>query len=331
MHSLFITFDTEDFISENSIPGLKSTLELLKKHELTALFFITGNMAEKLCDFPDVVDLLREHQIGYHTSSHSIHPTVFEFTDVPSYEEAYQISIMRETSHIDPLSGKVEGKGGIHALRSLFQKKQIVAFRAPGYCWSPPHLEALKTLGITYDFSTNFSAKPVCFKGITFYPYTFMVSNWQGGIVQHASLQRFTLARETLVLTVHPSKMVNQLDWDLIFYFKHANSGLNPSSLAQPPARSPTEIAFIFHKFDLLLRHIRALQKIHFLKVTPALKPTNITLYPTLLIAKKSYAFSVAWTKGFGYQPKFLYKHFVQFFQPNSTFTLADNSSVTAS
>ena len=79
MHSFFLTFDTEDFISENSVPGLHKILELLKKHELIGLFFITGNMAEKLSTFQNL-NLLSEHQIGYHSSSHSIHPTLFEFT-----------------------------------------------------------------------------------------------------------------------------------------------------------------------------------------------------------------------------------------------------------
>ena len=118
-------------------------------------------MAEKLSSFPDTVELLCEHQIGYHSSSHSIHPTLFEFTDVESYEEAYQTSIIRETAHINPVTGEVEGSGGIQALRRLFPKKQIDSFRAPGYCWTPPHLDAMKTLGIKYDFSTNISIAPV--------------------------------------------------------------------------------------------------------------------------------------------------------------------------
>ncbi len=82
MPKLFLTFDTEDLISENSVQGLKRLLEALKKYGMTALFFITGNMAEKLSDFPETIDLLDEHQIGYHSSSHSVHPNIFEFTDV---------------------------------------------------------------------------------------------------------------------------------------------------------------------------------------------------------------------------------------------------------
>jgi peptidoglycan/xylan/chitin deacetylase (PgdA/CDA1 family) len=297
---------------------LHKILELLKKHELHGLFFITGNMAEKLSNFPATVDLLREHQIGYHSSSHSVHPTLFEFTDVEGYDEAYQTSIIREIAHINPLTGAIEGPGGIKALQSLFPEKQIVAFRAPGYCWSPPHLEALKNFGITHDFSTNISLEPVSLHGITFYPFTILLSNWQGGIRGHYYLQRITLKRDISVLTIHPSTMVNKLDWDLVYYPKRNSVELNPSNLTEPPARSPADAASIFHRFDLLLRHLKILQKIHLLEVTPGLKTANRSIDPASIDVKKLYGLSIEWAEGFGYEPKFLYNHFVRFFRDRS-------------
>jgi peptidoglycan/xylan/chitin deacetylase (PgdA/CDA1 family) len=312
-----LTFDTEDFISENSVPGLHKLLELLKKHELPGLFFITGHMAEKLENFPETVNLLSEHGIGYHSSSHSVHPTIFEFTDVKSYEEAYQNSLARETSHINPLTGAIEGSGGIHALKALFPKKQIVSFRAPGYCWTPPHLEALKNLGITYDFSTNIRIEPVDYQGITFYPFTILTTNWSGRIGEHLLLQRFTLKREFTVLTIHPSTMVNQLEWDSIYYDKLNNFKLNPTTLFKLPARSPIETNSIFQKFDLLLRHLGTLQKMRLLKVDYEPKHAGRFLFPSIEDAEKSYKLSINWAERYGYNPKFLHNYFNQFFQPN--------------
>ena len=158
-------------------------------------------------------------------------------------------------------TGEIEGSGGIQALKVLFPKKQIVAFRAPGYCWSPPHLEAMNALGITYDFSTNISIDTFSYRGITFYPFTILVTNWQGGFREHFLLQRLSLKREVSVLTIHPSMMVNQLDWDLIYYHKYNNFKLNPTNLAQPPVRSPSDIISKYYRFDLLLRHLATLQK----------------------------------------------------------------------
>jgi peptidoglycan/xylan/chitin deacetylase (PgdA/CDA1 family) len=314
MRSLFLTFDVEDFINKNSIPALHKILELLKKHELHALFFVTGHMAEKLAFVPQTTDLLNEHQIGYHTSSHSVHPTAFEFTDVKSYEKAYQNSFIRETTHINPLTGAIEGAGGITALQSLFPKKRIVSFRAPGFCWIPPHLEALKAFGISYDFSTNISANPISYRDVTFYPYPLFHDDWRGGFHRHVSLQKCLMLRKVSVLNIHPSKLVNKLDWDLIYYSKSNNVELNPEKLVQLPPRNPLEVSYVFNRFEQLLKHLKNLQWSHFLAVTPPLKRAKSNLHPTITDVEKYYQFSIIWAKGFGYNPRFLYDHFTKFF-----------------
>ncbi len=270
-------------------------------------------MAEKLSDYPETVTLLGEHQIGYHSSSHSTHPTIFEFTDMESFDEAYQTSLVRETSHINPLTGEIQGSGGIHALRALFPKKHISAFRAPGYSWSPPHLEALKTLGITYDFSSELSTEPITFNEITFYPFPILRSNWQGGLREHLYFQRLILKHPISILTIHPSTMVNKLDWDLIYYTKY-NHFINPKKIVAPPSKNPEEISNSFHRFELLLKHLKELQKIHLLEVTPKLEAAGKTLAPESIDITKCYNASIVWAMGFGYKPKFLYDHFRQFF-----------------
>ena len=315
MASLYLTFDVEDFIGQNSVGALHHILELLKKHDLKGLFFITGSFAEKLCDYPQTTDLLNGQQIGYHSSGHSIHPTIFEFTDVESYEEAYKISLVRECSHINPLSGNMEGPGGIYVLRRLFPSKKIVSFRAPGYCWSPPHIEALTNLGIVFDFSTRIYPYSINYDNLTLYPFPFLCYGWNGRAIDHLRLQKYVLTHEMSVLTIHPSSMVNQLDWDSIYYLQHNNLNLNPAHLTKPLARNPTEVKSMFQRFDLLLRHLKALQKTQLLLVTPELKRSNENLCPRSIDPLKCYKQSIEWANGFGYSPKFLYKHFTRFFK----------------
>ena len=307
MHKILLTFDTEDFISVGSIPGLRRLLEILKKNDLTAMFFISGHMAEKLSDFPNLLELLDSHLIGYHSSSHSVHPTLFEFTDVESYEEALKISIHRETAHINPLSGEIEGKGGIHALRDIFPGKDIEAFRAPGHCWTPPHLEALKTLGMSYDFSTNISLTPVNFKEITFYPYP-LIGHWHGKFSEY--FQLFASLRHGFsVLTIHPSLMVNFAEWDSIY------NEVNPKQLNQPQMLGPEETDLQFMEFNLLLRRLRRLQKIGVIEVTSKLEGTKKTLCSNGFDINKCYLTSMRWANRHKYKPKYLQQHFTKFFE----------------
>jgi len=308
---LYLTFDTEDFISRNTIPVLQKILESLEKYDMKGLFFITGYVAEKLQDFPEVVDLLKRHEIGYHSSSHSVHPTIYEFTDIEDYSKAYNVSIQRETAHINPLSGDIEGKGGISTLRTLFSNKHIIAFRAPGHCWSPPHLEALRSLGIEYDFSVSaISPLPTSYKNIVFYPPP-LIGHWHGRLSEYTTLF-FSLGREISVITIHPSLFVNRGEWDSIY------SKSNPKQLVAPTARSSSEVKSIFRKFDLLLRQLRDLRKAHVLRVTTNLeKPKETNLSLTRIEVENCYQASIRWAKRNNYEPKFLRKHFMQFFDVN--------------
>ena len=282
---------------------------MLEKYNLTGLFFITGHMAEKLQHFPLILDLLRTHEIGYHSSSHSVRPTIFEFTDIDDYKEAYRISLERETAHINPLSGRVERRGGINSLRDLFPAKKIAAYRAPGFCWSPPHLEALRDLGIKFDFSSNISSTPVYYKGITFYPYPILLQLRARRISEHYFFWLSLLRHKITVLCLHPNFFVNQHMWDSIYW-----NG-NPKDLIKPQSRSLNEIKSLFCKFNLLLKQIKSLEETGLIKIESDLTEAEEKLTATQINVQKCHETIVQWPKKFfNYEPKFLRRHFFSFF-----------------
>lgn len=307
-----LTFDVEDFINPNAISALYRILEILERHELRAVFFITGLMAEKISNYPQIVEKLKNHEIGYHSSSHSVRPTIPEYTDVEKYKKAYEISIQRETSHINPLTGKPEKEGGIYFLQDLFHPKKIQAFRAPGMCWTPPNLEALNSLGIKYDFSTNLTySKPVTFKGITFYPHT-VTQQWNGTIYDYQCLVSSMLRNKVTVFDLHPSLLVNQIEWDSIYY-----KG-NPKTLSKVQPRSAKESELLFNKLELLIKRISFLHKSKLIETDPVFNSPNKRL--NLNINKeqvgKWYETSMQWCrKHFNYHPKFIRNHFYEFFE----------------
>jgi peptidoglycan/xylan/chitin deacetylase (PgdA/CDA1 family) len=312
LRQLYLTFDTEDFISDISFQGLLVLLNQLHKHEIKALFFISGHMAERLFEFPKIVDLLEEHRIGYHSSSHSVHPTVFEFTDVASYEEAYEESLSRETSHVNPLTGAIEGKGGINSVRKCFPNNKVNAFRAPGFCWSPPHLEALRDLGIEYDFSTNISRSPFNHRGLTFYPYP-TVGDWKGSSADYRLLLLSIQKNKHTVACLHPSLFVNQYEWDSI-YWKN-----NPQLLIPPTPREPQQIKSLFKKFDWLLMGLRAFNSMQIIEIAPNLLKSNRVLTFNADMVDLYYEHSARWCKKFfNYYPRFINSQFHTFFGTRS-------------
>lgn len=303
-HKLFLTFDVEDFINTRSMDSLEHILKLLRQRHLKGLFFITGHMAEKLARFPEIVDLLEENEIGYHSTSHSVHPTIFEYTDVDNYQEAYCTSLSREVSHIDPISGTIEGRGGIELLRDLFSHKKIESFRAPGLSWSPPHLEALKYLGIKYDFSADISKIPVNYKGITFYP----VPSFINSVPLRFFLQSI-MKREVIVVDYHPDFFVNENWWDSIFL-----SGINPGRMYGVAPRRPDRVRRMLRRFDMLLRIVYLLSKMEIIESCKEAAKSEIELVPSEIDVEKVYRMIASWpTKQFNYEPRFIRSHLSHF------------------
>ena len=319
-HRFLLTFDVEDFINEESTNALLIVLKLLEKHDLLGLFFITGYEAEKLRNSPNILSLLDKHEIGYHSSAHSVHPTIFEYSDVENYEDAIAISIKRETSHINPISGKIEGEGGIRALRSLFPSKKICSYRAPGFCCPPPHLEALASLGIEYDFSWNLSENPVSYKGITFYPKpafqsceaTFLMG--KNEVAVQTKLWFSVLTKTTTILNFHPSVFANEDLWDSIY---HAG---NPTILVESTKRDSEQKRMMFAKLDSLLKKIRYLEKLKIISACPLLSISKDGIDATGIKLHNAEEWLTYWPRTFFcYEPKFFESHLSRFFMAYRT------------
>ncbi len=310
MRKLLLTFDIEDFINTNAIYALRTVLELLEKHKLKGLFFITGHMAEKLTNFPDILDLLMNHKIGFHSSAHSVRPIIPEYTDVKNYRQAYSVSLERETAHINPLTGKVEGEGGIYFLRDLFSPKKIEAYRAPGNCWTPPHLEALVDLGIKFDFSSNIiTSTPVNYRRVTFFPYPF-IQEWEGDLSQYKCFLWAILKHKITVFDLHPTLDVNEDLWDSI-YFRG-----NPPTLLKVRKKPLKEAMSLFARFELLLKQINFLRHTRLMEADTNLSTSNRDLTMNQNDVQKCYMRSIVWPKKFfNYRPKFIRNHFYEFFE----------------
>jgi len=318
MPDLFLTFDVEDFIKEKSFLILKQIIDILDHAELKGLFFITGHIADKLKAYPELKQRLGNHEIGYHSTAHSVRPLIIEYTDVEDYYESVEISLKRETSLISPITGEILGPGGLLSLRELFPKKPIVSFRAPGFAWSPPMLEALTKLGIKYDFSTRLKTGPSFYRGTQFYPFPIVLCPPDGYPFNLRTLARSfrkILSNGTAVLLLHPTSLINKESsinkesWDAIYY-----QG-NPKVLVPAKDRNGREQRRQIGEFALFIERISSLKKAGLIEVTPPFKRSSKYLEPTQELVDRMYLDSVKWgIENFNYRPRFLYSHFLYFF-----------------
>lgn len=303
MLKTYLTFDVEDFINYHSIEALKKILQLLTKYNLKGLFFITGHFSGTIRNDQPLLDSLSRHLIGYHSSSHSVRPIIPEFTDLEVYSDALEISYIRETSHIEPVTGEVKGEGGIKLLRELFPDNRVDSFRAPGYSWSPPHLEALYSNGIKFDFSTAISTTPCIHNGITFYPFQAP----QSLLTNIVYLINSVVLKDVLVFNWHPDQFVNSKPFDKCYYKGNPD---NFEKTEQLPDAITNERFLYFERF---LKQISLLKKFRLVTVSPPLTESTNKLKKINLHA--IYKRSIYWPKTyFSYNPKFIYNHMQNFF-----------------
>jgi hypothetical protein len=311
MNKIYLTYDVEDHINENSFRSLKKILDILNKKKLKAIFFITGDMTEIILRHEHTIELLKKHEIGYHSSSHSVRPIIVEYTDVSSYQKAYELSIERETSKINNINGKIEGPGGINFLKQAFPNKKIRSFRSPGFCWTPPHLEALRELGIKYDFSIHNPglSKPFRYKKINFYPTNLQFDNL--GPLSIMALTKNAISRNYLNLFSHPNSFFNDEFWDSIYF-----NG-NPQSKKKVKQRNFNSSYYSFFTLNRFLDIIKLLQVTKKIQITPEFVDSE-----TLSAFKKNkvnelYLLSMKWARIFNYEPKYQLEHFNKFFLAN--------------
>lgn len=312
-NQVLLTFDVEglppkeDVFDNASLMCLRMIVDLLDEKSCKGIFFITASAADHISKYPDLVERLSNHEVGYHSSSHSVKPRIIEYTDVASYEDAVAISLKRETSHINSETGQIEGEGGILTLRKTFPKNDIVCFRAPFFGWSPPHLEALKKLGIKYDFSSNISEHPVSFKGMTFYPLPLAIDKIDAMFVHRGSKDIFPkpitsilLRRKVTVLSMHPPSLL----------IKNPFAARDKYQIG-----SNVRIKLLISMLRLLFDRIYFLRKTSLIEVTPPLSKNWQPPHLEKTDVKRIYRQSVqSLMQLFNTNPKFVFSHFMRFF-----------------
>ncbi len=121
MTDILFAFDTEDFTSNDAADAICREAEILREEGITGGFCVVGLVAKQLKNWgrADVHDALMHHDILSHTYSHSVHPTLHEFTDIEDFDKAYSDVMAQE-------------KEGIRLIKEFWQEKEILGACPPG-------------------------------------------------------------------------------------------------------------------------------------------------------------------------------------------------------
>ena len=266
-------FDTEDYILPQSDDAALRIAKMLAAHGVRATFKVVGEKGRTLerRGRRDVIQALAQHEIGYHSNTHSQHPTVAEYEEPLDWESGVEEFTRRE-------------RPGFDDLRRIFGQTPT-CYGQPGSSWAPQSHVALKQWGVKVYLDEG---KQVGLEGQPF---------WYGGLLNifntidgeklrpnddwsnlaEAEAQfRESYARLTsdpkggvISLYFHPAEFIHAEFWDAVNFIHGANPPREEWKL--PPMKTPKQQEKTFKYLEDLVAYMKSFPQVQFVTASGAL------------------------------------------------------------
>ena len=269
---VLLWFDTEDYILPQSDDAAKRIAVFLTQQGIPATFKVVGEKARTLerRQRQDVISALAQHEIGYHSNTHSQHPTVAEYESNLDWDEGVEEFARRERPGFDDVA-------------RIFRKSPL-SYGQPGVSWAPQAFPALQKWGVRVYLDEG---QQVGLRGRPF---------WYGGILNIFNTRdagqlrpdatwsnlddtktRFQdiyvglTSRKTggvVSIYFHPCEFVEKEFWDAVNF----RDGANPpsSQWKQPGLRTPEDTEKAFQYFEGLVAFLKSFSRVQFLTASGA-------------------------------------------------------------
>jgi hypothetical protein len=271
---VLLWFDTEDYLLPADDDACLRLAELLHQRGIRATFKVVGEKARVLeaRGRQDVIAALRNHDIGYHSNLHSVHPTPTEYLAQCGWLDGIEEFTRREG-------------GGAADVRRIFGVNTLACYGQPGSSWVPQAHAALKAIGVApsgvpcyVDEGTHvgLNNQPFWYAGAlnvynmgTGRAHTRMELHTAAALEpakKTVSEMATRLATENggglISIYYHPCEWVHQKFWDSVNFAR----GVNPprSEWKAPPQRPAAETDAAFERFGAYIDHIRTIPGVRF-------------------------------------------------------------------
>ena len=265
-------FDTEDYILPQSDDAAKRLAVFLTEQGIQATFKIVGEKARTLerRHRTDVIAALEKHAIGYHSNTHSQHPTPAEYESVLDWETGAAEFTRRE-------------RAGFDDVQRIFKQKPC-CYGQPGSSWVPQAFPSLASWGVGLYLD---EAEHVGLNGQPFYyggllnifntkegPQLRPNDEWTNIEESKTKFRQFYERMTSnggglISLYFHPCEFIHSQFWDMNFA-----RGANPPREQWQiyPLRPPDSRERAFSYFEQLIRYMKSFPKVQFITGPQAMR-----------------------------------------------------------
>lgn len=227
---MIVTFllDVEDIVTPEADDITRIVADELADEGVRATFCIVGLRARQWRERKrdDVVAALKQHDVGFHTDQHSVHPVLAERLARLDWDAGVAEAIEQE-------------RIGVEAVRDAFGMIPS-CWGCPGDSWAPQTNEAMLKLGVpamVYQHTRIPRGDIHRFCGILAYPHgggyddgAYHLAEQRDAnierVVERVKRQRDEGLQWTEVFLGHPSRMLHEEFWDGPNYSRGANPPL---------------------------------------------------------------------------------------------------------
>jgi len=274
MHHVYVIlwFDTEDYILPRSDDAAKRVADMLTNLGVRATFKVVGEKARTLerRGRSDVVEALKRHEIGYHSNTHSQHPTPAEYEEPLGWDEGVREFTRRERS-------------GFEDVKRIFGRAPT-CYGQPGSSWAPQSFGALRQWGVNVYLDeagqVGLGGKPFWYGGLLNIFNTreggriranATWSNLEDATREFAGFNKSMSATGGIIsIFFHPCEFVHAQFWDGVNFAHGANPPRDAWKL--PPMKSLDEQERSFKYLEEMVRFLKAYPNVRFITASEALK-----------------------------------------------------------
>lgn len=284
--NVILWFDTEDYLLPADDDAAKRLAEMLTARHIRATFKIVGEKARVLerRGRGDVIAALKQHDIGYHSNLHSVHPAPAEYLADCGLLDGMEEFVRREAR-------------GAADVRRIFAVPSLVCYGQPGSSWAPQAIAALKLCGISNDGTPcyldsgnhiGFGGRPFWYCGVLnvydMSPNETRMDLYAPGGLEDGEKNfdqiesRLSRAGGGLIsIYYHPCEWVHEKFWDAVNFSRGANPPREQWKAEPQRPASETEAAFA--RFAAYIDHLRASPGVQFVTASqlPKLYPDRAT------------------------------------------------------
>ncbi len=270
---IFLWFDTEDYILPQSDDAAKRLAEFLTRQGIRATFKLVGEKGRTLerRGRRDVIAALARHEIGYHSNTHSQHPTVAEYEAKLDWETGVEEFTRRE-------------RPGFEDLRRIFGQTPT-CYGQPGDSWAPQPYGALKKWGVKVYLDeaphVGLNGKPFWYGGLLNIfntlegPQLRPRDDWSNLAEAQAKFREFYQRMSSqgggiISIYFHPAEFIHREFWDAVNFAHGANPP--PDQWKLPPMKSPEEAAKAFRYFEDLVTYMKSFPQVEFVTASQGAK-----------------------------------------------------------